>query len=1322
MFPIGNMQDHSNDAGGTSRCNLRGKESSSHGRTRLSSSSSRDPLRSTLNVLSHNVQSVACKNYLDTERLRTIIHQYRSQSIICLQATGVNNWASQPMQDRSIPAMNDFHLLVPGTGPSPSSPGKWRILHWGQRAKDGTGVMIAIGPKLAHLVCSIISPQTELQGRGGGVRIRTAARTKWAAAKDLLIVNTYYPQHRERGGSSNHKTATSLTKWVSATLTEQQQRHCRTTPLWMGDFNAHFSEHGLTEIGTANKNFLVDKDDFNASLIRPVLRSLGLVAANTHWKEHGGRGWTYRGLKGAGSFTHSRIDYICIPAELLHSVSKCRVRYVQASRLQLSSGPEFLDHAGIHLEMHYELQVKKGGSPRQWNNIALSQWQMDLGKPASERLPITRKICAELAAIEPPTVPKLVCPMGAHTALLQKIWDEYSASLSGIMEKHFLLPKRAHVESTDIFCHEQREARMAIFDEFRDGTLFSKALFTLWFLLLEAWYGRQNLVRTGPWDNRPIGERRRREKKVPGLLLIRRLIFRVWRLHTKNNVATRQWNYTTSAQKKRRKEEAVQDLWLEIDKPKMDTRRCWQLCRTIAGPRSAGKKRAMSSRLLLDADAWIKGLAPFAEPTPLPSISPGGWIEQADFVRSGIGITHTKLLSLLQKQAKRPKAVPSWALPAGASAGILQVQRHGDFITNFLRHCQQLQFNVWQLAAGELAPIPKPNGKPGTDGIRTIYLLEPLSKAIGAHLADLLPPDPYEYDMVAHGFKSGHRREEAVAIAITMRERMRRKGLSSISSFMDVKQAFPAMSWKIFDVLRNQAAEDSSEHMVIQAVENLHKQQHLWIGSCSLLLRLTRGTQQGGPLGPRLFRKAYAIPINDYTTAQRARRTEENRIDLLAGTMAVGDLVITVSTSHLLYADDFMNMEGALLKERGQLVARAAFAETSFQTCLEKWEWESVLEKEQHLVDFRGAGLKALLPRTVTDSGEAIFPGVEESIKGKIRKDVAYLGIQVSRSGNFTAEIAARVCSVRKAWAGFGSMLSTGTVPFAWKKTIFRALIFESGVRSIYVLPIPESGVVVILRLIMKLGRTVVASTFGSQRAVSNENIRCQLGLPRLDVLLSTRRLMWLHGLIRFESDHLQFWTALRGGMSWDDPRHWKNLSELGPPVPSDASRAASQAPPWLLAAFWRDLTLFAKAIGIQSTLQKWADWQDIAAMLEHFSSSSLYELLISAAPVEAAAPEDATEEEDVHVIQCDQCEFTARSNSLQTAKMRLNGHKKSKHFKKSDSGCGEWGSKIPLSSRTCPYCDTEFTTRKLAVQHLTRSEGNCKGKPAKSKEKWLEE
>ena len=280
-------------------------------------------------------------------RLRDIARTFQWNDFIALPGTQMRNRSS-----------TDAYWV--------QSVGKHRFYHWGagkgQFVNDSCGVSIGIKqrPFPARCVVNIFSPPSELQGRGGTLRIKRGDA-------DITAIVVYVPT--EPSSRDQRKASQQIWTWVHDLLSALP---ARTVPLLLLDAN---EKTGLRNNPVTNSHEYFEDgvigscdvalESYNGSLLHLCLLDHHLFAVNTFY-ETGPTwyGWTQEGLS-------SRIDYICLPCSLRCSVKSCRILQQAGDALQNMARPGRCDHRPLQVVFDYKLCFDTVSRPC-WSREALA--------------------------------------------------------------------------------------------------------------------------------------------------------------------------------------------------------------------------------------------------------------------------------------------------------------------------------------------------------------------------------------------------------------------------------------------------------------------------------------------------------------------------------------------------------------------------------------------------------------------------------------------------------------------------------------------------------------------------------------------------------------------------------------------------------------------------------------------------------------------------------------------------------------------------------------------------------------------------------------
>ena len=217
----------------------------------------------------------------------------------------------------------------------------------------------------ADNVVQISSPPSELQGRGGALRVKRRD-------SDFAFIVCYF--HLNSNLPYPKRVNSALWKWIDSVVNALP---ARCVPCLLGDFNARVGkEHVADNIWTTTDDASIgpcnaDNENWNGEQLRGLLQKHYLAAVNTYHNA----GPTYFGI--VADYT-SRVDYICVPSSLLSQVQRCCVWHHTGDDLQLVAAPGRRDHRPLQIQLEHSLGLQpaptlQGQPPPRWDMDKLMQ-------------------------------------------------------------------------------------------------------------------------------------------------------------------------------------------------------------------------------------------------------------------------------------------------------------------------------------------------------------------------------------------------------------------------------------------------------------------------------------------------------------------------------------------------------------------------------------------------------------------------------------------------------------------------------------------------------------------------------------------------------------------------------------------------------------------------------------------------------------------------------------------------------------------------------------------------------------------------------------
>ena len=231
------------------------------------------------------------------DRERRIIHALRSNDVIAMSGTRL------PDGDIEV-----SHRRVETHTVYSWGYGKGRLTN----SHAGVQLCLKRSRFTADNVVQLSSPPSELQGRGGALRVKRRD-------SDFAFIVCYF--HPNSNLPYPKRVNSALWKWIDSVVNALP---ARCVPCLLGDFNARVGkEHVADNIWTTTDDASIGpcnaaNENWNGEQFRGFLQKHYLAAVNTYHNA----GPTYFGI--VADYT-SRVDYICVPSSLLSQVQHCCV-------------------------------------------------------------------------------------------------------------------------------------------------------------------------------------------------------------------------------------------------------------------------------------------------------------------------------------------------------------------------------------------------------------------------------------------------------------------------------------------------------------------------------------------------------------------------------------------------------------------------------------------------------------------------------------------------------------------------------------------------------------------------------------------------------------------------------------------------------------------------------------------------------------------------------------------------------------------------------------------------------------------------------------
>ena len=499
---------------------------------------------------------------------------------------------------------------------------------------------------------------------------------------------------------------------------------------------------------------------------------------------------------------------------------------------------------------------------------------------------------------------------------------------------------------------------------------------------------------------------------------------------------------------------------------------------------------------------------------------------------------------LLRKHTFR-KAVPAWSVPAEIWRMLLLVA------TRLLQGFCAIR--KYQLVPGtsqlsQTHKLSKCNGKEGCLALRTVNCLDSIGKCFFKHIWSKAVHSyhrPY-----ASGYARGRSRLEAIIHQHVVAERLHAAGLSFVSCFHDIANAFPSMSHSHLYGIITEAARPCDAPLLLARVRSTG----MVVDACdaSVVVAPQSGTLQGDSIAGDLFLAGYH-PLVDAWTADLSSRDPSYRIPAYSP-LDLAEVDLALST----YADDLCRK--ILVRNPADASSKVQYSNRCLDAHLAPAGMAQNTGKQEHVVRFAGQGAR-VFTRTILQ---------QQPLDGSAVPRARYLGGFQTHIACPSYELTFRIARAYAAWCTFRRLWYSCELPWKGLRTIFLGMVYEvlfSGLEALLLTKVHTARLDRVVagygRKLMRgkaCGKAVTESGETKYTQIAIGEVFRYLGVASAAVELRIRRLKFLQFLSRDPFQHVHILTALFGVMAFDPGP----TLDFAHGVVSDANRYAK--------LFWDDL------------------------------------------------------------------------------------------------------------------------------------------------------
>ena len=1134
--------------------------------------------------------------------------------------------------------------------------------HWGWRrapySNRHAGCSILLGRRfLKSRVKEIFSPPASVQGRDGGVRIKSGVL-------DLAVLVAYFPPRPPETSKQRVwiKTAALLIEWMLGIL--------RGLPLrcscFVGtDNNTGFGQEAFDQDSSGifgGHNAGVQNEVGN--MICDFLRPNELAVLDTFRPLH----HTFFGTGGH----RSRPDHIYGPRDLGNR-ARLKVLWRSGRRLQLIPDKDPRDHYPMLFECDLPpanreiFQSNEGWcADRLAAGLAKGRGREEFFKLASER--IKRENAGLTAVAREPTADH-------HWQKLVNILREEGLKVYGAKAPTTIDEKK---KSLQMARTELLEAQAASREKF-GGRFADRERLEMVSRQLKS----LNKKAAAKWRE-DIDEEIHEAHRAADFARVHRLMAK--RAGTGIGVKKRFYKAPSAFQ-------ASREEWLE----------------ELSKPGCLGGLRATTGSFEHMVENHI------AERPPLERLPEDAYPEDWAMARKDVDSVGRFLA-----KCKRRKSCPEWSCPAefflmilrpkwisstrafeGQGVGIARPEWNSDVLrdqlVNIHLHVRAANWAPLLAHKSRAWILDKRNSKKGVKSLRVIHGLCPwwrhFFRAAYCSAPRWIAP-PYLY-----GGIPGRRREGAILSAMVTCYRARRAKKPFLLSSKDLTNAFGSTSHALLDKNTDERLKDQDPFLT----ELFHQRRDNSTSSLTtfdgeLEIQLGDGGLMGDGNAVEEFLVSYQTCVAEWG---RKRYREESR-DLVATTSLIearnGGSPLPVDLSIEVFVDDLLKL--SMVEDGRAATAKKKLEDSNsaLDEAIAPGGFAQNVGKQESLIH---------LPKK-RESKQAYKPNF---LQGRALRVMLYLGVRLTASGNLAPELQARLEAMKKGWCQLGAFWHSPAA-FALKRLAFIVKIQNAGLSGLEAAVLSaadqqklDAAMVCKLRSLLR-GKACNWATEDHPTAWSAKRVWQHWRLAPSGLELKIRRIKWAQEMVRDPVRHAHTLSAIFGVVRFDQDRG-EEIDQFGKPQPG-ANAWAHQ--------FYNDICDVAADPEMEAFDEEWEGSlfrlfsdQDSGKLFLDFDPGMLRRRFLTksfappgwinvALPSSLPPSEGKLGEQHVCLLKVGSGEICGE---LFDSRMTLLAHQRGKEG--GEHGYLQLAAQCVITN-CCPLCSTTFASKAGAQEHLRRA------------------
>jgi hypothetical protein len=432
----------------------------------------------------------------------------------------------------------------------------------------------------------------------------------------------------------------------------------------------------------------------------------------------------------------------------------------------------------------------------------------------------------------------------------------------------------------------------------------------------------------------------------------------------------------------------------------------------------------------------------------------------------------------------------------------------------------------------------KGNGKKGTAAMRGLHRICPWGKAIGKAITQRGPMSSLPH--YCHGCVQGRRKETALLVQLCGSWRLKKCGLSHITSFFDQANAFPSVSFRAQQDTDNKTIWEDDKFISEASIFDNTLQ--IDASDETIFMHNQEGCLQGHQTAPLKYVRTFSEQVLEpwlrtlkliSTTADYMETTcPDGIIASEQGVMA--DLSITVFVD-----DTALKTVSPPNNDAHTLNGMTHIAQATLSEHVATIGGALNEDKTAHVITAAGKNMKKLLY-------ELHHSKKFRRLRGTTEYHTRYLGNRFSASTGTHDDRPYRKRGMEVGWYSMGKFWRQRKTKLRVKTTVFRSRVQSAGLMGQEAYVYLEADAKQIDSTMLKYGRKLLGGgscikqrdlkgNIIKHRSLTNKEVFAKIKLVPAMLEMRIRRIKWMQAVAKDTSNHIQLLCALFGRMKCEN-------------------------------------------------------------------------------------------------------------------------------------------------------------------------------------------